>query len=150
MEMSDWSSDVCSSDLRRQETHLRSEFQLLRRVSRLISACFGRFRPVLAVLVTGRYNLIWPIRPDSGRISPVRRESKPIQRESKKKKNSDVAPTRGQPRRTPRRATSDSGAAPSQPRPCILANKLEISLSLSLSLSQMKTFTFSNELIFSL
>ena len=71
------------------------------------------FRPVSAVSAAGRYDPIWPIRPDSGRISPVRRESKPIRRElsrvganlRKKKKNAEAAPTRGQPRRTPRPAS---------------------------------------------
>ena len=51
-------------------------------------ADFGRFRsisavfrPISAVSAAGRYDPIWPIRLDFGRISPVRRESKPIQHE---------------------------------------------------------------------
>ena len=74
---------------------LRWEFRLFWLDSRPISA-------VLAVLVTGRYDPIWLIRPNSGRINSVQRELKPSQRESEreKKKSSDAAPTRGQPRRT--------------------------------------------------
>ena len=58
----------------------------------IFKADFGRFRPVpavfrpisavSAVLAAGRYDPIWPIRPDFGRISPIRRESKPIRHES--------------------------------------------------------------------
>ena len=51
-------------------------------------ADFGRFRsilavfrPISAVLAAGRYDPIWPIRLDFGRISSVRRESKPIRHE---------------------------------------------------------------------
>ena len=57
-----------------------------------VSACFRPFRPVSAVFrpvsvvsavsAAGRYVPIWPIRPDFGRISPIRRESKPIRHES--------------------------------------------------------------------
>ena len=104
----------------------------------------GRFRPVSAVSrpvsavsavsAAGRYVPIWPIRPDFGRISPIRRESKPIQHESsriganprkkKKKKNPDAVRRAGNRvgRRVPRRAASDAGAAPLVPRPCILGN----------------------------
>ena len=46
----------------------------------------GRFRPVVAVLVAGRYDSMQPIQLDSGRIDPVRRQSKPSGHESKKKK----------------------------------------------------------------
>ena len=67
---------------RRQEPPLRLEFRLFQQVSRPISAYFGHFRPVSTILVAGRYDSIWPKRPDSGRISPVWRESKPIRRES--------------------------------------------------------------------
>ena len=42
-------------------------------------ADFSHFRPVSAVSTASQYD---PIRPNSGRISPVRRESKPIRRES--------------------------------------------------------------------
>ena len=89
----------------------------------IFKADFGRFRPVPAVFrpvsavsAAGRYDPIWSIRPDFGRISPIRRESKPIWhessriganraesariREKKKKKKSRRGPTRGQPRRT--------------------------------------------------
>ena len=48
----------------------------------IFKADFGRFRRVLAVSAAGRYDPIWPIRPDFGRISPVRRELKPIRHES--------------------------------------------------------------------
>ena len=73
--------DSQNKERRRQETPLRSEFQLLQRVSRLISACFGRFRPVSAVSITGQYDPIWPIWPDSGQISPIQHESKPVRRD---------------------------------------------------------------------
>ena len=80
---------------------------------RPFSASFGRFRPVSAVSATGRYDPIWPIRPDIGRISPVRRKSsrigtnraasariQPSQRESeKKKKKRRREPTHEQPHR---------------------------------------------------
>ena len=80
----------------------------------IFKADFGRFRPVPAVFwpissvsAAGRYDPIWPIRPDFGRISPIQRESKPIRHESsriganraesarirekkKKKKNADA------------------------------------------------------------
>ena len=114
----------------------------------ILKADFGRFRPVSAcfgrISSIGRRPIrpIWPIRPDFGRISPIRRESKPIRHESsriganqaksarikpsrresekkKKKKKPRRGPTRGQPRRTPRPA-SDAGAAPLVPRPCFL------------------------------
>ena len=117
-----------------------------------VSACFRPFRPVSAVFrpvsvvsavsAAGRYVPIWPIRPDFGRISPIRRESKPIRHESsriganraesarirekkKKKKNPDAVQRAGNrvgrrvPCRTPRPA-SDAGAAPLVPRPCFL------------------------------
>ena len=51
----------------------------------IFKADFGRFRQVLAVSVVSAassYDPIWLIRPDFGRISPVRHESKPIQHES--------------------------------------------------------------------
>ena len=102
-------------------------------------ASFGRFQPVSAVSTAGRYDPIWPIRPDFGQISPVRRESKPHWRESsrvsanpRRKKKRRHKPTRKQPRRTPRPAlchverrvlrcaTSDAGVAPLVPRPCFL------------------------------
>ena len=54
---------------------LRWEFWLLRLDSRPISA-------YLAVSVTGRYDSIWSIQPNSDRISPVWRESKLSQCES--------------------------------------------------------------------
>ena len=78
----------------------------------IFKADFGRFRPVPAVFrpilaesAAGRYDPIWPIRPDFGQISPVRCESKPIRHElsridtnraksaqirEKKKKNADA------------------------------------------------------------
>ena len=75
------------------------------------------------------FGLFWPFQSSAnttqyGRYGPIRRKLKPSQRESegkKKKKSLDAAPTRGQPRRTPRLA-SNLGAAPSQPRPCFLAS----------------------------
>ena len=82
----------------------------------IFKANFGRFRQVSAISPAGRYDPIWPIRPDFGRISLVRRKSKPIWHElsriganraesvrirGKKKKKRRCGPTRGQPRRTP-------------------------------------------------
>ena len=49
----------------------------------------GRFRPVSsisAISIASRYDPIWPVQPDSGRINPVRRKSKSSQCESKGKK----------------------------------------------------------------
>ena len=78
-------------------------------------SCLGliqnQFWPVSAI---GRYNLIRSIRPDSGRIGPVRCEFV-----KKKKKTLDAASTRGQPRRWPH-LILDSGVAPSQLRQCFL------------------------------
>ena len=55
----------------------------------IFKADFGRFRRISAVFrlisavsAAGRYDTIWPIRLDFGRISLVRRESKPIRQES--------------------------------------------------------------------
>ena len=92
-------------------------------------ASFSRFRPVSAVSAAGRYNPIWPIRPDFGRISPIRRESKPIRHESsrisanraesariREKKKKKKTQTRSDARAT----ASDAGAAPLVPRPCFL------------------------------
>ena len=45
--------------------HIQGQF-------RPFPASFGRFQPVSAA---GRYDPIWLIQPDFGRISPVRRES---------------------------------------------------------------------------
>ena len=64
----------------------------------------GRFWPILIVLVAGRYSSIWP---DSGQISPVRRESEEEKKKKKLRCDTDARAT-----------VSDSGAAPSQPRPC--------------------------------
>ena len=111
----------------------------------IFKADFGRFRrvsavfwPVSAISAAGRYDRIWPIRSDLGRISPVRHESKPIRHKSsrigtnraesarireKKKKNADAVRRAGNRvrRRVPRRAALDAGAAPLVPRPCFLA-----------------------------
>ena len=102
-------------------------------------ACFGRFRPVSAVSVAGWYDPIWQIRPDFGRISPIRRESKPIRHKSsriganwvesawirEKKKNADADRRAGNcvGCRILRRAALDAGAAPLVPRSSFLANK---------------------------
>ena len=114
----------------------------------IFKADFGRFRPVPAVFrpvsvvsAASRYGSIWPIQPDFDRISQIRRESKPIRHESsriganraesvrireKKKKNADAVRRAGNRvgRRVPRRAASDTGAAPLVPRPCFLGFKL--------------------------
>ena len=90
----------------------------------IFKAGFGRFPTCI-----GRR----PIRPDFGRISPVRCELKSIRHElsrigvnrvelaqirgkKKKKKKRRRGPTRGQPR-----PASDAGAAPLVPCPCFLA-----------------------------
>ena len=87
-----------------------------------ISACFSRFSACFG-RISSR-----PILPDFGRISPVRRESKPIRHESsriganraesvrireKKKKK--------QTRSNAQATASYAGAAPLVPRPCFLA-----------------------------
>ena len=106
----------------------KADFDCFRHVSAV-------FRPVSAA---SWYDSIWSIRPDFGRISLVRRESKPIRRESKpiwhessrvdanprkkkkKKKKRRCGSMCGQLRWTPR-PTSDASAAPLVPRPCFLA-----------------------------
>ena len=70
----------------------------------IFKADFGRFRrisavfrPVSAVSTAGRYDTIWPIRLDFGRISPVRRESNRVgtnPRKKKKKKTQTLSDTR--------------------------------------------------------
>ena len=94
----------------------------------IFKADFGCFRPVSAVsaiLAAGRYDPIWPIRLDFGRISPVWCESKPIRhelshiganraesariREKKKKKK------KTQTQSNARATASDVGAAPLVP-----------------------------------
>ena len=56
----------------------KADFGLFRH----ISAVFWPVSAESAVSTAGRYDPIWPIRLDFGRISPVRRESKPIRHES--------------------------------------------------------------------
>ena len=99
----------------------------------IFKADFGVFRPVSAVFrpvsAVGRYDSIWPIRPDFGRINPVQRESMPIRHESsriganraesarireKKKKNADAVRRAGN--RIGRRCGT-SGAASLLSRP---------------------------------
>ena len=105
----------------------------------IFKADFGRFRhisavfrPVSAVSAASRYDLIWPIRPDFGRISSIRCKSKLLRHESsriganwaesarirEKKKKRRRGLTRGQPHWTPRlvsrrvgRGCGTSGAA---------------------------------------
>ena len=113
----------------------------------IFKADFGRYQPVPAVFrpisavsavsAAGRYHPIWPIRPDFGRISPIRRESKPIRHESSRiganrAKSVRIEPSRRESKkkkktqtRSDARATaSDAGAAPLVPRPCFLDIKL--------------------------
>ena len=108
----------------------------------ILKADFGRFRSVLAVFrpvsavsavsATGRYVPIWPIRLDFGRISPIRRESKPIRHESsriganraestriREKKKKKKTQTRSDAQAT----ALDAGAAPLVPRPCFLGSE---------------------------
>ena len=80
---------------------LRWEFRLFRPDS----------RPISAVSVVARYGPIWL---DSGWISPVRRKSK----ERKKAQTWHQRVGNRVGRCVPCRAASDSGAAPSQSRPC--------------------------------
>ena len=120
----------------------------------IFKADFGRFRRVSAISAAGRYDPIWP---DFGRISRVRRESKPIRHESSRiganwaesariweKKKRRCGPTRGQPRRTPRPASrrvghgcGTSGAAfvLSRSLVCSLSKTFFLNLLLFLSLS---------------
>ncbi|XP_030940159.1 putative disease resistance protein RGA3 [Quercus lobata] len=74
----------------------KPEFRPLRRFSRPISACFGRFRPVSAVSavsVAGRYGRYGPSRPDFGRVGPISAASAPILAASAR-----VGPSRDPPR----------------------------------------------------
>ena len=102
---------------------------------RCVSACFDRFPACYGRIGRMGRRPIWPIRPDFGRISPVRLESKPIRHESsrivcanlrKKKKNADAVRRAGNSvgRRVACRAASDAGAAPLVPRPCFLAYQI--------------------------
>ena len=106
----------------------------------IFKADFGRFRPVPAVFrpvpavsAAGQYDPIWSIRPDFGRISPIRRESKPIWHESSRigANRAESARIRekkkkSQTRSDARATASDAGAAPLVPRPCFLGSKLSI------------------------
>ena len=74
--------DSQNKERRRQETPLRSEFQLFQQVSRSISACFDRIvrRSIRSDMAdTARF---WPNQPGSTWIEPRQRESK----KKKKKK----------------------------------------------------------------
>ena len=109
--------DSQNKERRRQETPLRSEFQLFQQLSRPISAFFGCFPPVSALSFAGRYDPIWPIRPDFGQISPVQHESSRVNANprKKKKKNQTWHRRTGNHirRHVPRWAVLTSGAAPS-------------------------------------
>ena len=96
----------------------------------IFKADFGRFRPVPAVFrpisavsATGRYDPIWPIRPDSARIEadsariePHRRESSRVGANPRKKKK------KTQTRSDARATASDVGAAPLVPCLCFLGH----------------------------
>ena len=95
----------------------------------IFKADFGRFRPVSAVSavsVAGRYDPIWPIRPDSGRINPVWCELKLIRHESSRiganqAESVQIREKKKMQTRTDARATvSYAGAAPEVHRPCFL------------------------------
>ena len=55
----------------------------------------GQFRPVSSVSIASRYDPIWPVRPDSGRISPVWLKSKPSRCKSKGEKKKKKKLRRG-------------------------------------------------------
>ena len=100
-----------------------ANFSHFRRVSTV-------FRPVSAVSATGQYDLIWSIRPNFGRISPVRRKSKPIRYESSRI-GANRAKSAPNPRKKKKKKpqtqsdvqaiASDAGAAPLVPHLCFLA-----------------------------
>ena len=76
---------------------------------------FGPYsKPISAISVASRYNPIRPIQPNSSRIGPVWRESKPNQRKSERERE------RKRKKKKLRRGTDapQSGAIPSQPRQC--------------------------------
>ena len=98
-------------------------------------ACFSHFWPISAESAVGRYDLLWPIRPNFGRISPVRWESKPIWHESSQVDTNRAELARiwdkqkkkkMQTRTNAQASASDAGAAPLVPRPCFLGSKLSI------------------------
>ena len=91
----------------------------------IFKADFGRFRRVSAVFrrvsAVGRYDPIWPIRPDFGRINPVQRESKLIRHESSRIGANRAESARIRKKKK-KKTASDAGAAPLVPRPCFLGH----------------------------
>ena len=112
--------DSQNKERRRQETPLRSEFQLFQQVSRSISACFDR---IVRRSIRSDMAWFWPNQPssaqieaDSAWIEPRRHESSRVGANPMKKKKKKLR------RGTDARSTaSDSDAAPSLPRPCFIA-----------------------------
>ena len=96
---------------------LRWEFRLFRLDSRLISAVFGLFRPFRSSADTTRYGRYGWILAELARFGANRAE--PAWIRGKKKKVAQMRHWRAG-NRVSHRATSDSGAAPSQPLPCFL------------------------------
>ena len=109
---------------------LRWEFQLFWLDSRPISACFDRFgcRPI-------RPNMVDT--PDSGRISPVRRTSKPSRRESERKKKQ----AHKRPRRVGNRVGLGCGTLPAA---SVLSSCLPISLRIMLVCHGPAIFCFNS------
>ena len=82
----------------------KADFGLFRRISAV-------FRLVSAVSAAGRYDIIWPIRLDFGRISPVQRESKPIRHESNRVGTNPRKKKKKMQTRSDTRATTSDAAS---------------------------------------
>ena len=117
--------------IKKKKKKKEGNFRLFQPYSRpilAVSACFGCFRLVSAVSAAGRYDPIWLIQPDFGRISPVRRESKPIRHESSRiganqAESARIWEKKKKLKQTDERATaSNTGATPLVPRSCFLAH----------------------------
>ena len=100
---------------KKKEGKIHSEMRISTVPARF-KADFGLFRSLADTDWYGQYD---PILVESAWFDANRSRIGANQVESAqipKKKHSDAAPTRGHQHRTPHRAASDSGAAPSQPR----------------------------------
>ena len=99
----------------------------------IFKADFGRFRPVPAVFrpisavsAAGRYDPIWPIRPDFGRISLIWRESKPIRHESSRIGANRVESARIREKKKKSQMRSDARATALDAASCVAPRRTRV------------------------